>query len=367
MPGCTSSSPLASSGPRWPQSHRTMSGSPSSRSGWTPIARATWTSRTACVTGRLLLTEDANTIRATNNAIFNDIFWVHLAYITAEDGIEHLRALLQEERHYVPVLAGFEAIDQGRRALEDGRAPAKAGQRADDLIWEGNIELLDHEQRAVVQPNFDRLSRIRLARLDRLDHELRGARSAAGDCVLHLVLPLLVHTRNPARCARTSVADDHPLRRPLALAHSKRRSTLPAIRRRHALGRRQPATHLRRSARLRVGPASYRLHSQTGHGELGNPGHGASHDPRIARPLPASGAAAPALWAPGGARLGGAVVNQPAFLTVGGQPVPVTSRWAGSGFALPWAGRACGQQAVQGEERGLRSVSRGLPWCWRTP
>ena len=43
----------------------------------------------------VLLTEDVNTIRATNNAIFNDIFWVHLAYVTADDGIERLRALLQ--------------------------------------------------------------------------------------------------------------------------------------------------------------------------------------------------------------------------------------------------------------------------------
>ncbi len=107
---------------------------------------------------KLLLTEDVNTIRATNNAIFNDIFWVHLAYVTAEDGIECLRALLQADRHYAPVLAGFEAIDQGRRVLEDGMASAEARQTADDLIWEGNVELLEHEQRALVQPNFDRLS-----------------------------------------------------------------------------------------------------------------------------------------------------------------------------------------------------------------
>jgi hypothetical protein len=31
---------------------------------------------------KLLLTEDVNTIRATNNAIFNDLFWVHFAYVT---------------------------------------------------------------------------------------------------------------------------------------------------------------------------------------------------------------------------------------------------------------------------------------------
>jgi hypothetical protein len=107
---------------------------------------------------KLLLTEDVNTIRATNYAIFSDIFWVHFAYVTADDGMERLRALLQAERHYAPVLAGFEAIDQGRRVLEDGMASAAARHRADDLIWAGNVELLQHEQRAVVQPNFDRLS-----------------------------------------------------------------------------------------------------------------------------------------------------------------------------------------------------------------
>src|SRR5262252_3446587 len=108
---------------------------------------------------RLLLTKDVNTIRVTNNAIFKDIFWVHFAYVTAEDGIERLRALLHAQRHYASVLAGLEAIDQGRRVLADGTASAQARQRADDLIWEGNLELLKHEQRAVVQPHFDRLSR----------------------------------------------------------------------------------------------------------------------------------------------------------------------------------------------------------------
>jgi hypothetical protein len=107
---------------------------------------------------RLLLTEDVNTIRATNNAIFTDLFWVHLAYLTAGDGIGRLRALLHADRHYALVLAGFEAIDQGRRVLEDAMASAAARQRADDLIWTGNVALLEHEQRAVVQPSFDRLS-----------------------------------------------------------------------------------------------------------------------------------------------------------------------------------------------------------------
>jgi hypothetical protein len=107
---------------------------------------------------KLLLTEDVNTIRETNNAIFNDIFWVHLAYVTAGYGIERLRAVLHADTHYAPILAGFETIDQGRRVLEDATASAEARRAADDLIWEGNVQLLEHEQRALVQPNFDRLS-----------------------------------------------------------------------------------------------------------------------------------------------------------------------------------------------------------------
>jgi hypothetical protein len=113
---------------------------------------------------RALLLEDVDTIRTTNNAIFDDIFWVHLAYGSANDGIERLRALLGAEGHYAPVLSGFEAIDEGRRVLEDRSASAVARREADDRIWAGNVQLLEHEQRALVQPHFDRLS-CRFARL----------------------------------------------------------------------------------------------------------------------------------------------------------------------------------------------------------
>ncbi|HEX7188514.1 MAG TPA: hypothetical protein VF423_09865 [Actinomycetes bacterium] len=105
-----------------------------------------------------LLTADVDTIRATNNAIFDDIFWVHLAYATAGDGIERLRVLLRTEPHYESVLAAFEAIDQGRRVLEDETASVEARRVADDLIGEGTVQILEHEQRALVQANFDHLS-----------------------------------------------------------------------------------------------------------------------------------------------------------------------------------------------------------------
>ncbi|MBN1528903.1 MAG: hypothetical protein JW895_07575 [Thermoleophilaceae bacterium] len=131
---------------------------------------------------RALLLEDVNTIRETNNAIFDDIFWVHLAYGTAEDGIGRLRALLGAEPHYAAVLAGFEAIDRGHRVVEDATASSEARRKAEDLIWEGNVQLLEHEQRALVQPNLDRLS-CAFARLfsigSALTFEVRGVRQEA--------------------------------------------------------------------------------------------------------------------------------------------------------------------------------------------
>ena len=145
-----------------------MSGSPSSRlrldrdrTGYVDIPHSLGRRR-------VLLISDVNTIRQTNNAIFDDIFWVHLAYASSEDGIECLRTLLRDERHYAPVLAGFEAIDQGRRALDE------------ELIWKGNVQLLEHEQRALVQPNLDGLS-CAFARLfsigSALSFEVRGVRN----------------------------------------------------------------------------------------------------------------------------------------------------------------------------------------------
>ena len=107
---------------------------------------------------KLLRMDDVHVIRATNNAIFHDIFWVHLAYVSADNGIERVRALLDGERRYAPVLSGFETIDRARHVLEDDSTSTEARRVAENLIWEGNVQLLEHEQRALVQPCFDRLS-----------------------------------------------------------------------------------------------------------------------------------------------------------------------------------------------------------------
>lgn len=107
---------------------------------------------------RRLLTEDANRMREVNNAIYDDIFWVHLAYRAGADGIEDLRRVLAPHREYAGLLSAFETIDRGRVVLADEGSPRQARREAADLVWAGNLALLEHEQRAVVQPLFDGLS-----------------------------------------------------------------------------------------------------------------------------------------------------------------------------------------------------------------
>jgi len=128
---------------------------------------------------RRLLLADVHAIRATNNAIFDDIFWVHLAYVTADDGMQRLRTLLRGRPEHASVLAGFEAIDHGRRILDGPSSRAADRREAHDLIWRGNVLLLEHEQRALVQPRFDHLS-CAFARLASLgaasSFEVRGIR-----------------------------------------------------------------------------------------------------------------------------------------------------------------------------------------------
>lgn len=120
------------------------------RSGYVDLPRS--------LSRRRLLTQDANTMREVNNAIYDDIFWVHLAYLAADDGIEGLRRLLGPHVEHAELLAAFETIDRGRAVLADDGAPEDARRAGADLVWAGNLALLEHEQRVVVQPLFDRLS-----------------------------------------------------------------------------------------------------------------------------------------------------------------------------------------------------------------
>ena len=125
---------------------------------------------------KLLLMADVNTIRETNNAIFDDIFWVHLAYATAEDGIERLRTLLRAEHHHAAVLAGFEAIDCGRRVLEDADSVGggSTGGRGSHLAGQRPAPRARAARLGATQPRWP-LMRVRQALLHRLGPELRGA------------------------------------------------------------------------------------------------------------------------------------------------------------------------------------------------
>ena len=163
---------------------------------------------------KLLRLTDVDTIRATNNAIFDDIFWVHLAYGTDENGIERLRTLLRDDPHYAPVLAAFEAIEQGRQVLEDGTASVEARQAADDLIWRGAVQILEHEQRAMVQPCFDLLS-CSFARLVSIGattcFEVRGLRQEVAyftSFYLHSLTRGIPHTVGARRWPRITRFDD---------------------------------------------------------------------------------------------------------------------------------------------------------------
>ena len=67
-----------------------------------------------------LLMEDVNAIRETNNGIFDDIFWAHLAYASADDGMACLRGLLQGDGRRMRRPRGLRG-DRPRTSCSRGR------------------------------------------------------------------------------------------------------------------------------------------------------------------------------------------------------------------------------------------------------
>lgn len=100
---------------------------------------------------RQFLLSDLEIIRKGNNAIFSDIAWAHAAYL--DGGIEEVGRLCgDDEKEYL--LSGFTMIDEGARLLGVPDRETEAKQ----LIHEGNVKLLRHEQMTTLQPVFDLLS-----------------------------------------------------------------------------------------------------------------------------------------------------------------------------------------------------------------
>lgn len=94
---------------------------------------------------------DADRIRQTNNGIFDDIFWAHLVYDGTPAGLAELRRLVDGSEHD-RIGRVFARLEEGRRLLESGHPDGH------EVIWEANLGILEHEQRTLVQPNFERLS-----------------------------------------------------------------------------------------------------------------------------------------------------------------------------------------------------------------
>lgn len=157
---------------------------------------------------RSLRLDDVTLLRETNNSIFQDIAWVHLAYDGSAQGLERLREAALEHEHYAQLLPVFERLERARKTLEVAEESEK--ERARKEIWDANRDILRHEQVVMVQPRFDRISR-GFARLFSLGstmayhHEGVCPNGMRGMFYPYMVLhgsPLLWRTRSLPRMTR---------------------------------------------------------------------------------------------------------------------------------------------------------------------
>jgi len=73
-----------------------------------------------------------------NREIYMDIYWQHVAY--KEAGIEELEKIYAQGDITENVLHAWQMLDEGKRTQNQ------------DLIWQANIDILEHEQKIVIQP-----------------------------------------------------------------------------------------------------------------------------------------------------------------------------------------------------------------------
>ena len=92
-------------------------------------------------------------IKDTNDSIYNDIYWAHMAYDGTKEGLKRVETIIGDQEDQQDLLEAFRKIDTAREMFE--KQPDSPV--ADKLIWEANIDILRHEQIAMVQPRFDRL------------------------------------------------------------------------------------------------------------------------------------------------------------------------------------------------------------------
>jgi hypothetical protein len=100
------------------------------------------------------LLADLNLIRETNNMVYRDMGWTHLAYASVDGGLSAVEKGLSDLPSHYRLVDGFRLIDEGRKLIDRGRImPGR------EAIWRGNELLLEHEQYCTVQPQFEKLDR----------------------------------------------------------------------------------------------------------------------------------------------------------------------------------------------------------------
>ncbi len=107
-----------------------------------------------CQTDKRSLGDDMQIIRIVNNAIFEDIGWVHAAFCEME--FKQLRNTLKDQANYRQLIPALEKLNQARTLSKSKNKQS----RTSTLIWEANTDILWHEQSEVVQPLFDQLGSV---------------------------------------------------------------------------------------------------------------------------------------------------------------------------------------------------------------
>lgn len=100
---------------------------------------------------RALLLDDLELFKQANDAIFADIGWAHLAYASA--GLKALEPNMATSAQ-APLLEAFRMLDEGVQRLQ-----TPAGYQAGaELIQQGSVAMLRHEQWHVLPPYMERIS-----------------------------------------------------------------------------------------------------------------------------------------------------------------------------------------------------------------
>lgn len=94
-------------------------------------------------------------LRKTNNEVFADAGWAHLAYESPEGGIEAVEEGLKDDPAQIYQLKAFREIERARKmAQADAAEPSEINR----IFWHAGHLLLKNEQWGVVEkhfPNFD--------------------------------------------------------------------------------------------------------------------------------------------------------------------------------------------------------------------